>query len=748
MKPERYVPWLIVAVGLVAYFNTFHNEFIFDDQGYIVENPHIRKLWPPTDILWHSTRPVVNFTFAVNYSLGKLNPWGYHVGNLAIHLTAGLLLYGIVRRSMQSPRLQWKHARLASWLAGIVALLWVVHPLQTESVSYTWQRCESLVGLFYLLTLYGVIRGHDSRRAVAWGAVSVVSCALGMATKEVMVTAPVVVLLYDRVFLAASWQEIGRRRWGLYVGLAATWLLLVALLHRGTTSQEIWIPTADVTYRGIQPHEYLLTQSGVIMHYLRQAMWPNKLCLDYGTSWPVARSAVEVWPSLTAVAGMLLGTAWACWRHPAVGFLGAAFFLMLAPTSSFVPITDVVFEHRMYLPLAAVIVLGTVVGVEILDRLPVPPRVRNWGAVSAAALLACTLVLLTMKRNEDYQSELTIWRDTVQKRPENARAHYNLGVALSDRGHREEAIPQYEAAVQIKADYAEAHNNWANALNSLGQPENAIGHCIAALRINPQHFLAQNNWGNALHLLGHYAEAIGHYQSALEIKPDYADAHFNWGNALLALRRPLEAIGQYRKALQFKPDDEQIHFSWGNALQLSGDYQAAIDHYEQAIRIKPEYAEALCNWGKALNALNRPQQAILQCKKALQIDSTLASAHVVWAAALNALGQSNDARFHCEEALRLDPDSAEAHYYLGNAWHALKRPQEALAQYQEALRIRPDYPEAHFNLGATLATQGNLREAAAHFRQALQIRPDYSAARNALLQVEALLKQQSEPAER
>jgi hypothetical protein len=169
-------------------------------------------------------------------------------------------------------------------------MLWVVHPLQTQSVTYVWQRCESLMGMFYLLTLYCVIRSDASARARWWSAGAVESCALGMASKEVMATAPVVVLLHDRVFLAGSWKELGRRRWGLYAGLAGTWSILAALLLSGVAQEGVWRASWLETRQSIPPWSYLLTQAGVITHYLRLAFWQDPLCLDYGYGWPMARA--------------------------------------------------------------------------------------------------------------------------------------------------------------------------------------------------------------------------------------------------------------------------------------------------------------------------------------------------------------------------------------------------------------------------------------------------------------------------
>src|SRR6266403_1569474 len=207
MKLARVYPLLIVAAVLLAYGNSFSGPFIYDDLTSIPENLHIRHLWPLWDTLQapHTTaegRPLVCLTLALNYALGGLEVWGYHAVNLATHVFAAIVLFGIVRRTLDGPRLGGRFGPYASGLAAAVALCWAVHPLQTESVTYIIQRTESMMGLFLLLSLYCVIRGHDSPRRSEWYATAVVCCALGMGSKETMGIAPIIVLLYDRIFLA------------------------------------------------------------------------------------------------------------------------------------------------------------------------------------------------------------------------------------------------------------------------------------------------------------------------------------------------------------------------------------------------------------------------------------------------------------------------------------------------------------------------------------------------------------------
>ncbi len=474
---------MIVLATAAAFSSSFAGSLVFDDITSIVDNPTIRQLWP----LWptlcpprHSGetvagRPLLNLSLAINYAVSGYEVWSYHVTNLAIHLLAALLLFGIVRRTFLLPAMRDRWSAAALPLAFVVALLWAIHPLQTESVTYIVQRAESLVGLFYLLTLYCFIRGAkgdspifaDAKMGtvptmrgasgegsgvragfssfilppIAWYAGSALACLLGMASKEVMVSAPLVVLLYDRTFCAGSFREAWRQRYGFYLALAGTWLLLGWLvLSMSTVGTAIGPGSQQFTW-----WSYLLTQPGVIVHYLRLAVWPSELCLDYG--WAPASTVAEVLLPATVVAGLIAVTVWALLKRSAWGLLGAWFFAILAPTSSFVPLGQAAFEHRMYLPLAAV-VTGLVVGGFLAGRwlvrrgaIPLPALQATGGLLVMFA--AITLGIFTFRRNLDYRSDVSIWEDTVAKAPNNDRAYDGLGHALANYGWPDKAIFEF-----------------------------------------------------------------------------------------------------------------------------------------------------------------------------------------------------------------------------------------------------------------------------------------------------------------
>lgn len=562
---------LIAVAAAAAYSNSLHNPFIFDDKNGIVDNRSIRRLWPPQEIFLlrpaagsglHA-RPVVNLTFAANYAMGGLDTLPYHLTNLLIHLLAGLALFGIVHRTLALPGMPERLRRAAMPLALAASLLWTVHPLQTQAVSYVTQRYESLMGLLCLAALFCLVRAATSKQARAWGAASVAAAALALGSKEVAVSLPLVLLLYDRAFLAGSVREAWLRRRGLYLGLLGAWAAFAALQFLSADRSRWSGYDLPVSW-----HAYASTQFGVVLHYLRLSLWPRPLVLDYG--WPLAKGAREILPAALVVGGLAAASAHALVRRPKLGFLGASFFLILAPTSSVLPLADRAFEYRMYLPLAAVVVGVVLAGDALVDaavrRGRLGPRSAAVAATGVVAVLAVAMAAGTWQRNRDYRSEESIWRDTVAKAPRNARAHYSLGAILDARGQREEAIAHFRRALEINPYSLKAHNNLGVALANLGRTEEAIAHFRKALEVRADFPEANNNLGFMLAVRGRTQEAIAHYRRALEAKPSFAEAHNHLGLALLSLGRTEEATAHFRKALEINPGYSEARQNLSAAL--------------------------------------------------------------------------------------------------------------------------------------------------------------------------------------
>lgn len=482
----RLVALLLVAAVVAAYSDTFDVPFLLDDPLAILENPSVTHLGPSGYGAYPTTadRPLLNLSFALNYAWTGREVWSYHLVNLAVHACAGLILFGLVRRALLAcaefvgpdqadPRAALRR-QAALPIAGFVAAIWLLHPVQTEAVTYITQRAESLMGMFYLLMLYALVRAGTARAPALWLGLSGAACWAGMATKEIMVTAPILACLFDWAVLGRSWRRLVRERWAYYLGLAASWGLLGWLIREGALSRQhrVGFGLGETWYA------YAGREVQAVVRYVGLSIWPHPLVFDYGAEYPVAAGGRWV-PFAAVLIVLLLAVGWAWRRSRALGWLASAFFILLAPTSSVVPILhDPMRESRLYLPLAAVVTLmgvGTAVG---------------WARIVRPLFLvvAFGFALLTYQRNETYRSPLGLWADTVAKQPESSRAQNNLAVELrAVPGEEAAALAHFREAVRIRPDSAEFHYNLAAACFKVGRADEAVAQLEIAVKLKPDY---------------------------------------------------------------------------------------------------------------------------------------------------------------------------------------------------------------------------------------------------------------------
>jgi tetratricopeptide (TPR) repeat protein len=432
---HKAIPLLLLA-GFAAYTSAVNTTFVLDDGFWITRHPSIGNA--AEYLRAGGGRLLVSLTVLVNHRLGGFNPIGYHLFNIAVHLAAGVTLFALLRRVLSAPRRAGRFAGRADGLAFAAALLWLVHPLNTSAVTYVIQRSESLMGLFFLLTFYCWTRAADGRRGL-WLGLAVLSYAASCLSKEVAVTLPPLLVLFDRLFLAGSWREVFSR-WPGYLGVAAVWAWKMQFaLGAAGGGTDVGVGFGI----SLTPKQYALTQTGVILHYLRLSFWPVGLCSDY-LDWPVANELADVWPTAVGLGLLLLASAAALIVRPAVGFLAAWFFVILSPTSSVVPIIDVAFEHRMYLSLIAVCV-GVVLFADRLLALVPNPRLRTALGGLALVVAAVALGRWTLLRNTVYRSEAIFWEAASVARPNNLRAKMTVASFRTDTG-------QFDAADRLFAE--------------------------------------------------------------------------------------------------------------------------------------------------------------------------------------------------------------------------------------------------------------------------------------------------------
>jgi tetratricopeptide (TPR) repeat protein len=649
---------IIAFSGIVAYINSLGAPFIFDDLDAIVANPTIHSLgasFLPTQDTSVSGRPILNFSLALNYALGHNNPSGYRAVNVLIHILAGLVLFGIIRRTLKRPLLRTLYGNDSAALALALSLMWVLHPLQTESITYVIQRAESLMGLFYLLTLYCFIRGIEhqeltqKKESSIWYTLSLIACYLGVGTKEVMVTAPFIVLCYDRTFASGSFKNsfIARSRW--YLGLFLSWIVLGLLIAStgGNRGGSIGFGI------GVSWWQYALTQFKAITTYISLSLWPHPLIFARGAFW--ITNTLEIIPHAVIVLGLFISTLIAFKKNSPLGFLGIWFFAILSPTSSIIPgTTQMIVEHRMYLPLIAILTLALLGLYTLVSK-----------KTTAVFIVLCLpLGYLTSLRNNVYLSSATLWQDTISHEPNNAFAQLNYGVELINQNKFEEAKKHIELSLKLEPNSVEALTNLGNIAIKTGNPEQAASYFNQALTLPQASSQTEIDVANSLLETGQYDIALTHYEKAISLKPQSPEAECNLGIALSRLGRVNEALPHFEKSIKNNPDFPPAHFNRANAYRRLGKFDEAITEYKITLQLNPNYADAALNLGNLF----------LQA------------------------GNLNEAIGHFKQVLRINPNYAEAHNSLGLAFARANALTDAVTEFKEALRLKPNYPAAASNL--------------------------------------------------
>jgi len=545
---------IIPCLGILVYFNTLFVPFQFDDIPYIVDNPFIRNIHHLQDI-WRfcPCRFVAFFSIAFNYHYHQLNVFHYHLFNLTVHLISAMLVWWLTLLTLSTPALKGDkitaHAKLVALLVGLV---FISHPIQTEAVTYIWQRAASMGALFYLASLCFYVKarlyictgGHKVR---LYYILSLMMVILAMFTKETAITLPLVILLYELCFLNVG-EELVSSRWrDLSPFLLTLFIIpLTMLLTKSARFQEIQRVVQGP--EGISPIHYLLTQFRVMITYIRLAFLPFNQNLDY--DYPIYKSIFE-WPVLISflfLAGILFGAKQLFSKYRLVAFSIFWFFLTLLPESSFLPLQDVIFEHRLYLPLVG------------FSLFLVSCAYYLFGKNSLKLIVIILLILiagysvLTYQRNKVWRDESTLWGDTVAKSLHKARPFNNRGLAYFHQGNFLKAISDYNKAIEINPHYAEAYNNRGLILAQKGYSPEAVLDFNKAIEINPKYADAYNNRGIVYAIQGDFNQAISNLSQAIKINSNDAEAYCNRGSAYYGEGNITQASSDYNRANEINPN--------------------------------------------------------------------------------------------------------------------------------------------------------------------------------------------------
>jgi tetratricopeptide (TPR) repeat protein len=710
---KKYNLLFILAIfitGIIAYSNSFGCSFHFDDVNVFNSSVTVGSANIGDWLRSFPNRPIGILTFALNYYFHGLDVWGYHLVNLIIHLTNAFLVWWLTWLTLSTPVMKnaeiSRHKTIVAFLTG---MLFVTHPLATQSVTYIVQRFASLATLFYLLSLILFVQGKlwQGDKNIPWFLFggSIVCALLGMLTKEIVFTLPFTIFLYDYCFLKTAPWKLEIKDKGLIISFIM--LVIFILLFFGKYSLNIFDPIPPDRLQGysysISMKEYFLTQFQVILTYIRLFILPINQNLDYDYQISTSFFQMKTFFSFSLLLGILATGVLLFKKYRLISFGIFWFFLTMSVESSIIPISqNVIFEHRTYLPSFGFFLALTSVFFYFFKE--------RYLKIAVIIILMFTALntVLTYERNKIWKNEYTLWADCIKKSPNKARVNNNFGIALSAEGKNEEAIDYYNKAIQITPDFAEAaYNNRGAAYAHLGQYQRAIDDCNKAVRLKPDDANAYINRGLAYASLRQYERAITDYNEAIRLKPNYAEAYSNRGAAYAYLGQHQRAIDDYNEAIRLKPDSAEAYNNRGIAYANLRQYERAITDYNEAIRLKPDYAEAYSNRGAAYAYLGQHRRAIDDYNEAIRLKPDSAEAYNNRGIAYASLRQYERAITDYNEAIRLKPDYANAHYNRGNAYYNLGQHERAIEDYNKAIRLKPDDANAYINRGVAYFIQGN-----------------------------------------
>ncbi len=607
----------IAALGILAYSNSFHAPFTFDDETSIVNNELVRDLgnylssW--TGYHSHPTRYVGNLTFALNYRFGGLDATGYHVVNVLVHILNALLVYALVQLTFRTPHLAASTLASSSRaVAFVAASLFVAHPIQTQAVTYLVQRFTSLATTFYLLTVvqYACFRlaREERRERNAMGAARyaalIVTAIVAMKTKEIAFTLPLAIALYEICFFQAEWK----RRLALLAPLLATLAVIPASVlgfHKPigeVLSEATQVSRVQTTVSRL---DYLRTQLAVVATYLRLLVLPVNQNVDY--DYPLSHSFLEPRVALSlllvlamaAVALWLYGGPFGRWtRRPfdagtrLVSFGFAWFFLALLVESSIIPIADVIFEHRVYLPSVGLFVAAATAAAFLAQR--IAPAHPSTAVLAAGVLVSLAFGAAAFRRNEVWATELSLWTDVVRKSPGKSRPHDNLGLALAKLDREPEAMAQFLEAIRADPRNVRAHNNLGVALAKLGRPREAAEAFLTVLSLMPDNPEAYYNLGRIrLTEEGGIEEAAALLEQAIRLRRNYPQAYANLAAAWNALGRHADVVKLLEGTSAGGGKRPEAHYHLGLAYFSLGNRVAADREYRILLGLSPILASRL-----------------------------------------------------------------------------------------------------------------------------------------------------------
>lgn len=734
---------ILAAVSFGVYCNTLFNDFVYDDNYQVLDNPWIKDMrflpevfsksvWSflPGSVTSNYYRPLMHVGYSLSYQLFGLRPMGFHLINILFNAGVTVLVFLIITMLLREQGPHASPSRISP--PFIAALLFAVHPIHTEAVAWVAGFPELSFTFFCLLSFYCYLRstGGFNRQYVF----SVASFSLAVLSKETALMLPVILAAYDIAFQPASFASgRGRMKAGHYVRRYIPYLL-IGLVYLALRVHALGGLAPQRSHPDLSASQYIINVFPLFGQYIEKIFFPFNLNAFhvfhpigslFETKGIVSLVVVVVFFALAGVVRKKNRTA----------FFGIFWIVVpLLPVLYIPGVGDNTFAERyLYLPSFGFALLLALLISSLRNNAP------RWAAGFAGLsfVLAGLCCAGTAYRNTIWKDDFSLFSDTVKKSPDGALPHNNLGSAYRDRGMLDRAIEQYQIAMKLEPYSPDAYNNLGVAYRDKGMLDKAMEQFQIALRLRPDYAEGRNNLGTVYWDKGMPDKALEQYRIALSIKPDYAKAHNNLGMAYRSMGMIDKATEEYEIALRMKPDLADIHNNLGVIYRDRGQLDEAAARYRAALKLKPGYADAHNNLGVVYRDKGMIDKAMEEYQTALTLKPDYADPYNNMGVVYWSRGLFDKAIEQYQKALKLRPDYADAHNNLAIAYRDKGFIDKAVEHYKTALRLMPESAEIHNNLGVLYAAKGMRNEAIREFRAALTLRPDLLPARQAL---EALSK--------
>ncbi|MEE9543341.1 MAG: tetratricopeptide repeat protein [Thermodesulfobacteriota bacterium] len=725
MINNRYLHFsLLLLLGLIIYSVSFGGPFVYDDNFFILENEHLRSLYNYT--YPSGTRFVGFLSFAVNYAVNGYEPFGYKLVNISIHIINSMLVYTLVSLMIRTPVMEGVKTALKA-LPLISALLFLVHPIETQAVSYITQRFASLATLLYLAALASYMKSRlmgingDYRGRYLFYAFALIAALIAQKTKEISFTLPVIIVLFEFTFfnIEGKGADIKRRiirliPFVLVMAIIPAALYLPDTGHGGELGMSGWLKSHQLRdIEAVSRFDYLMTQFRVIVTYLRLLVLPvdQNLLYDYPKyssffALPVVSSFIFLAAIFSASIYLYIRSIRRGWGFGIIISLGLLwFFITISVESSIIPIQHVIFEHRLYLPSIGFFIFAAAVFIYLAGRISGAREGRaelSKGALAIVMIIVTLFSVLSYRRNLVWADELRLWKDVDHKSPGIGRVKDTLGLIYKKLGDREKAREYFREAIRINSKLSNPYNNLGSLYMGDRDYKSAFVLFEKALKYDNENGEAHNNIANVYRVQGDMEQALFHYSEAARLEPSSDEIIFNIAVLNMIIGDMEKAKEGYVEAIRLAPGRGDYHMAFAIFYRKVGDIERAISHFKEAIRLVPDLEDAYINLATIYFSRGSYNEAVWNFKKAEEINPANDDTHFNLAATYRVMGNFTLSKKHYLETIRLRPGSGDAHFQLGLIYANEKRWEEAKEEFSEALRISPGFKAAEIELNRLL----------------------------------------------